>query len=804
MKFRYWLVFCFQAIILVSFSQNNIKGKVIDDKSHEPLAFVNIVANDGRFGTVSNIDGEFEINALTEIETLTFSYVGYEPLVIQKGEFTKVFRLKAKTIQLSEVTIFAGENPAHRIIRNAIANRSINNPEKLESFSYTSYDKMVITSDVDSMLIHRDSLKRDTASERARDFFEKQDLFLMETVTDRKFMKPDRNYNKVIAQRISGFQDPVFTFLASQIQSTTFYEPLIHIADKYYVNPVSPGSISKYFFNIEDTVYTERSDTVFIISYHPRKGANFDGLKGVLSINSYKWAIQNVRAEPAQNSGIFTIKIQQLYDLIDNELWFPVQLNTDIIFNPEMFQATADSTSLGIKAVGKSYIKNIVLNPDLIRREFNNIEIEIDPKATKRDSVYWNRYRNDSLTAKDRETYRVLDSIGQAEHFDRIVNTAKVVVTGKIPLGFVNLDANQFLNYSDYEGLHIGLGLHTNERLSRVFNAGGFVGYGTKDKKIKYRAEMNVMLDKLHEVESGFAIYSDNYESGGVHFFDDEKKLLELSNIRNLLVKQMNLTDGTSAYLRFRALRNFKFNLEFNNYSKVANKGIEFNLVNQPYQFTEAAFGFRWAYKEKFFKKDDSKISLGTKFPTLWFNYTKGFDHILDGEFDYQRYDLRIEKSFYLKYIGKSSIRIVAGYIDGEIPYCNLFNGNGSYRKFTLYAPYSFATMRMNEFLSSKYLAIYYEHNFGKLLINSKKFAPEIAIATNLAFGTLEHPENIRNVAFNTLEKGYYESGLLINKLIDLKIYKLGLGVFYRYGPYSFDAPVDNFAFKLSLTFGFR
>ena len=802
MKYRFVLILIFQALFFISNSQNTVKGKVIDEETREPLAFVNIVFNNGHYGTVSNIDGEFEIQSPEKILNLSFSYVGYEPLNLAYSDFTNVIKLKSTTFDLKEFIVVAGENPAHRIIDLAIGNRKLNNPEKLESFSYTSYDRMVITSDVDSLLIHKDSLNRDTASARAREFFEKQDLFLMETVTDRKFMKPDRDYNKVIAQRVSGFKDPIFTFLAAQIQSTSFYDPLIHIADKHYVNPISPGSTSKYFFNIEDTVYTKRKDTAFIISFRPKRNTNFEGLEGVISVNSHKWAVQNVKAEPAKKSGFFTIRIQQLYELFEDEYWFPVQLNTDVIFNPEMVQASDDSTSLGIKAVGKSYIKNVVLNPELVKREFKNIAIEIDPKANKRDSVYWNKYRNDSLSAKDRETYRFMDSIGEAEHFDRIVKTAQIVMSGKIPVGVVDLDANQFLNYSDYEGLHIGLGLHTNQRLSKVFNVGGILGYGTKDKTLKYKAELNFTIDKLRELETGFSIYSDLQESGGTHYFDDQNKLLELSNFRKMLLKQMNLTDGTSAYIRFRALRDFRFNIEFRNYSKKANRGIEFDLWIDEFSFAEAHLGFRWAYKEKFYKRDKSKISLGSKFPTVWFNYTQGFDDVFDGNFAFKRYDLKIEKSFRFKYLGKSSFRLAAGYIDGDVPHCNLFNGNGSYRSFTIYAPYSFATMRMNEFLSSKYIAFYYQHNFGKLLINSEKFAPEIAIATHVAFGSLNHPENPLNTSYKTLEKGYYESGVLINKLIDLKIYQLGIGAFYRYGPYSFDKVGDNFAFKLSLTFG--
>jgi len=53
------------------------------------------------------------------------------------------------------------------------------------------------------------------------------------------------------------------------------------------------------------------------------------------------------------------------------------------------------------------------------------------------------------------------------------------------------------------------------------------------------------------------------------------------------------------------------------------------------------------------------------------------------------------------------------------------------------------------------------------------------------------------------MDKGYYESGILINKLLNLRLYTLGVGVFYRYGPYTFKNGWDNVAGKFTLKFPF-
>jgi hypothetical protein len=110
--------------------------------------------------------------------------------------------------------------------------------------------------------------------------------------------------------------------------------------------------------------------------------------------------------------------------------------------------------------------------------------------------------------------------------------------------------------------------------------------------------------------------------------------------------------------------------------------------------------------------------------------------------------------------------------------------------------------MRFNEFLSDRFFALFIKQDFGKLLFRTKgKFQPEIALVHNLGFGTLTDQSPHEHITFRTMEKGYYEGGLLINNLIHVQLFKYGLGVMYRYGSYAFPKTIDNFAFKLSLQF---
>lgn len=777
-------------------------GTVLDAETSRPLAFVNIITNDRNIGTSSDIDGKFTISSGETINSLKLSYVGYEPMIVEiSGKPTNlVIRMQRSSVELQEIVILAGENPAHRIIRNVIENRDKNDPEKLQSFAYTSYDKMIFT--VDTLEIPEEVITPGDSSDiRLKEFIKDKDFFLMETVSERKFLAPGRNHEKVLATRISGFKDPVFLFLSSQLQSTSFYKEMIRISDKNYINPISKGSFRKYSFSIEDTTYTTSLDTVFIISFRQRENTNFDGLNGVLSINSNGWAIQNVVAEPASSSQGISVKIQQMYELIDSVRWFPVQLNTDIIFSNVKVNTYAPVGR------GKSYIRDIVLNPELVKRQFNQVSIEFDPRAGDRDEDFWMTYRGDSLSARDSNTYYFIDSVGKEANLDRRVGTLKALMNNRLPIGLVDLDLSKLFRYNRFEGVYLGLGLLTNQKFSQIIALGGFWGYGFGDKNAKFGGDATFNLDRYRDVKLKLGYYDFATETSGVSFFDDRESTLNPATFRNFFVDRMDYTTRMKASLSFRALRYATFNIGLTRDQKTPANNYSFGSPeNGQNDFTFAMInaGFRLAIREKFLQMPDTRISLGTKWPVIWLNYTRGINNFMDGGFSFNKLDVRVESKKYFKYVGRSELILRGGIVDRPVPYTDLYNGRGAYREISLYAPEAFVTMPVNEFLADRYLFAFYTHYFGKLLFSAGKFSPEIAIAANFGIGDLEKPELHQNIDFEVMNQVYCESGLMLNNLLKLPgLYSLGAGVFYRYGYFRYPVLSENFTYRLVMSLNF-
>ena len=838
----YYLIYCFPVCFFITpcaHGQSVIEGRVKDRETGEPLAFVNIVYNERGTGTTTGLDGYFIVSTEEPPPFLKFSYVGYEPLIISpvKGDNSRLLMVKMdrKPYLLDEITVKPGSNPAHRIIRQAYRNRRINNPEMLRSFSYNSYNKLFFTLVPDSMLYRVNlpessgvsirfdyagtagkapdrpddnysvSERPDSGDIRVSKFTESQHLFLMETVSAREYRYPGRNNERVTASRVSGFRDPSFPLLATQIQSFSFYEDFVFILDRKYLSPVSRGSESRYMFILEDSLLTEQNDTLFIISFRPYPNRNFDGLQGLVYINSKGYAVQNIITEPSEPGRLFTIRIRQNYMHIDNRQWFPYELDTDIIFGRESISTRSESNYI-LLGTGRSYLTDIEIDPVITGRRFNNVELTVSPDAHRKADEYWDNYRTEPLTDKEVRTYHVIDSIGEKAGFDRRLRIFEALASGYIPAGPLFIDYRSLIGYNYFEGFRAGLRVITSERISDRFSLGGYVARGFGDGRFKYGAETGLILSRPADLRMDLSYSRDAEEAGNYRFLDHYTPFSSV-NYRQYMIGRMDYSDSYNASLSMRMMRHFKGSF-YLTHSDVRS-GDEYmfirnNLATNSFRFTEAGLKLRFAYRERFMETPrGSRISLGTKYPVLWVNIGKGLE-IIDGEYNYTRVRAGIMQSYLTRSLGMTAVFIEGGLVFGAVPLQRLYNGNGSYRGFSPEVANSFATMRMGEFVSDGFVSIFFRQNFGNLLFRGGKFRPEFVFVTSAGFSRLSDNPDHLNITLRSMERGFFESGLLINNLFSQFFASYGAGVFYRYGPYSFDRLIDNFAFKFTLNINIR
>jgi len=87
----------------VPFGQTRLKGIAIDSESNKPVPYVSIGIISKADGTVSNVNGEFEIAldaAITDVDTLRFSSIGYQTKDFMVGELRKKYNSTPLTVSL--------------------------------------------------------------------------------------------------------------------------------------------------------------------------------------------------------------------------------------------------------------------------------------------------------------------------------------------------------------------------------------------------------------------------------------------------------------------------------------------------------------------------------------------------------------------------------------------------------------------------------------------------------------------------------------------------------------------------------
>jgi len=801
-------------------AQSLIKG-IVTDQNDEPLAFVNILINNSATdGLTTSIDGKFIIPNANDVQQLRFSYVGYETLYYSLDNGNKTnslhIKLKSSAVDIDAIEIIAGENPAHRIIRQVVRMRDRNNPEKMNSYRCQTYNKMIFDLKPNENGIEEYRLKNERRKEQGKKWMEKyhdkqqkkldklgestkdKHLLIMESITDRQFKAPKDIHETITHNRVSGFKAPSFAALANAIQPFSFYQDHLEILDKDYLNPISPGSTKAYYFNLEDTLY-QNQDSIFIISFKPKKGKNFDGLEGVLYIHSSTYAIKNVIAEPA-NPVFINLKIEQQYQFVDNKQWFPEALNF------EFFVEKYPSKYLGLAITGRSYIDSVQINPDLSKSKFKRDAWSMNDDAFERSDSVWQTLRHEPLTDREKQTYVHVDSVGSKKHFDTFLKLTEALASGRYPIGKVDVLFNRILRFSEYEDVRFGLGLGTNDRLSKFFNVEAYGGYGIKDKAWKYGGALNVNLlseDRL----TLRASYQKDLEEPAVMF----GSFGQLFDTR-LYAERMSKLESKRIGLNARPFSFLETGIGVS--QSIWEPGFDYNfktddILIETFRYSTIDVVFRYAYGEQTVSVLGSRVAQRTPYPVLSFAYEKGFDNILDGEYAFDRFAAAIDHSFLSRRFGNTTYRIEAGWVDGVLPYNRLFTSNTfSNNSWLEVINYTFQTMRPNEFLSDRFVNFYFRHDFKSLLLRTKKIQPRFAIIHNMGIGDLRLTDTHEGIPVKTMEKGYFESGLRIGDIIRIPYFNiayigLGAGVYHRYGPYALPDFWDNTTINLAIDFSF-
>lgn len=775
---------------------------VADEITLDPIPFVKIIPNEGQ-PILADLDGIFSLE--DAISSFTLRYNGYQDTVLNATELkdSAVILMHLSTQQLAPVTVLPGINPAHRIMRNAIAKRKNNHPIKHDAFRYKSYSKFLFDVDPDFVA----SIPEDTDDStliRIRNFSDSMHLFLMESVSERYFEPPLRDQERVIGYKISGLSDPRFSTFAKGLQSFSFYDNQFEVFGRQYVNPLALGGLNRYLFALQDTIINP-SDTTYMIYFRPKTGKLFDGIEGYLYINTNQFAIEKVVAAPHNDSTGISVKIVQEYAFMENRRWFPVKLSTEIDLGDLIGAASGQPNGPAIIGTGYTNIEEVTFDPERVKWRESSVALFSDPDANELSETEWKTLRQTEITEKESNTYTVIDSISQELNFERVLNAADVLLEGKVPLGYVNLDLRRIYRFNYFERHRIGLGLETSKKLLKPVTVGGYFAYGTGDKDWKYGGYTYLHLWRKQQMRLELRYQEDVLERGGTVFQAGSSTWLNPDSYRNFFISSMDRQ--RIAEVAFRTDIRSNLSVRFSqNYQRIS--------FTQAYRFlptagtdltgldiAEAVLDVEWNPFARYQVFGERKLATTQKFPKVRMKAAHGWKGLGESSLEYWRFNASLTHQVKIARIVTLDWKVTAAQTFGDVPLFLTHTGDGTRIDWIFSTPGSFETMPPATFFSTEQVSAFARFKFRAFRTRGDWNEPQISLHHAWGIGSFNN-RSLHTLDFSTLNKGYGEFGFILDGIIVRQFSGLGLGLFYNYSP-AYSSPVwhENIVPKISISF---
>ncbi len=705
MRFIYLLL-----ILILSLpvhAQVTIRAVILDSFSRQPLPFATIQTTDKK-AVISDINGHFQME-LTHHQAIHISYTGHQTRIIFSTGIGDTILLQGRLKDMETVIVRSQESRIKRIVNTAIRNRELHNPEQYQHYACNIYYKMTL--DMGLMDdVNRDSLlkvqfgmmQHETqggSSSYGSYVSNERHLLMTETFSRRYFNKP-RLQETVLASRFSGLDKTFFANIVTDVLPFHLYSDYIKLNSKDYLNPVARGWQQRYHFFIEDEILVG-SDTVFVLSYEPVKGKIFNALSGTVYINSNGFAITHFTGStglgPEEDR---IVQFEQIYQLVEGK-WFPAELNYDFLIKK------VPAPHMKVSWNGHSIIDAVGFDQQPARVFDKTYPVKLHDSVDLRTEEEWRFFRKDSISNKELNTYRYMDSLGKNTPMGAAIRTSGKLVQGLWPIGKFDLDLTRIVAANRYEGLRLGLGLFTNDQLSKKISIGGWGGYGTRDHKWKYGASFTYYPVKAKENWIRLAFQSDYQLPGRVTIHPELASALT----RGWLFQQVDRTRDWSLTSNFRAgYWELRPSVAYQELKPLHYSFFHRGKLISNFQVSKAGIGLRYAPLEKRYPFFDQYFSSGkNRLPIFYLNVNTGRVHAPGYQSNFTSVLAAIDYERRSNRWGKDYFRLEAGFLQSSnaLPKSFLFAGNGFRRnQVSFYTWGGFLTMRPFDFYMNRYASL--------------------------------------------------------------------------------------------------
>ncbi len=732
MKFKI-LIFLF-LFPLISFAQKTkVEGVVTDEITGEPMPFVTVHFLDSKIGTFTDTAGKYMIETYYATDTLIFSFSGYikvkRYIELDQSQIINV-QLPVLTTDYEEVVVKApDEFPSTILHKKVIANKHINNKEKLEAYEYEVYNKVQLDlNNLDEKFKDREMVKKLEILTEYIDSVEGGKNFLpvilSESVSDYYYKKNPKKKREIVkASKISGVENlELNQFMGDMYLDVNIYDNNLDLFNKLFISPVSNYARNFYRFYLEDSMFIDNY-WCYQLTFKPKRTGDMT-FEGEMWIHDTTYAVKRFKANISPWANINYVQdlyIEHEFEQVAPEVW--MLTSERMIADLKITKKTKVIGMFGRRhSTRKNYIINKEHPADFYR---TNSTVEVMDSANLRSDEYWAAIRHEPLGPKEEGIDEMVDSLNTLRFFRTLKNTIYLLSTGYYPVNKIEIgDAFALMSFNPVETYRLGLALRTSNNFSRRIEFGGRIAYGFGDEEFKYGGTMrfnvtpkkrgmlsayyNYDLEQIGQSPTAAAVgstFGTLFRTGPL----DKLTFVEKAGIN--LEKDIHkdiIIFGGFEWKEYTALGRA-------NYVRV-NPDTGLNDTINRIQTTELTLRYRWAKNEEFISGAFDRTSIRSKFPIISVQGIFGVKNLFGADYNYQKFDLIVEHIAKLGVIGRLRYEVIFGYINGTAayPFLKVHEGNQSYWLMTN----AYNKMNFFEFISDRYVSVLLEHHWDGVIFD--------------------------------------------------------------------------------------
>ena len=760
---------------LICAQQFTIVGKVEDKSTGQPLNYANIRVLNSTNGTAANREGEYELKLNAGKFRLAASYIGYSSDTLSISIIQDLnnvnFYLTPSNVQLPEIIVNPGINPAIAIIQKAILRKEERN-KKLNDYEFDAYTKGIIKTQHD-ISAQRSGINLSIGT---NDTIPLKITGILESKSRGYYKKPDDYKEIIIARKQTANFPPSINTLTGGRLIKSFYEEDINFLGNNLPGPLANNALDYYYYFIKATT-SKDSQIVYQINMSPDDPSN-PGFIGDIFItgDTYNLIKVDLHLNNAANiGGIFdSVEIFQQFSLYDS-IYMPVDYHLFVKANI----LSLIRFGFELNSILYDFKINVKINDDL----FNKALITVLPEADGKSSSFWSNIQSIPNTPEEKSAYHRIDSISSlpVSFWDKFSPISTRISFSRnfstsAPLGMYH--------FNSIEGNGLDFGLFFNDLFDKRLNSALKLMYGFADKKSKTDLSVQYLFG--------------DYRTYGisVNYFHKLNILFSSSDEYNDLIATFSSLVLKDDFRDYYYSKGYKINLEgevlpvlslsagfLNQTDKTAFKRTDFSLFNRDKKFDSnppvfntklnALTGgfkldFRNYIEDGFFRR---RISLGNSFIIFKGNITYSNKKFLKSNLDFTKYEFTTTGRVNTFNTASLEFKVYGMYNNGALPFQLLYGSPGNID--ALYQNNSFRVLNVNEIFGDRVLNIFLEHNFGDELFRLLKIPGlkdwGILLSSFLDMGISEISERSKSILVHpikTFNRPFYEAGFGIGHVL--------------------------------------